>query len=150
MDIGPNATDPQRTYYFRRTFEVPEAPCYFRLESQMERLYDGAAVYINGIEAYRVNLPMTPLNSSVFTTRNGGTSYNLLSGGWFKAGTNLIAVELHRFSSNLLYMSFDMALMGIREAFNCTPAPPLNRIESLDSWYPCWTLFTRLSLSLWS
>jgi chitodextrinase len=89
------------TWYFRATFDVPNlATVTTGLAASLIR-DDGVAVYVNGVEAFRNNLPAGAL---AYTTKasaglGGADEKNPITFtipvGALKQGTNVIAVELH-------------------------------------------------------
>ena len=103
------------TYYFRRTFEVPDPSTVTALRLGIVR-DDGAAVYVNGVEVLRSNLPAGPLTPSTLAPLAiGGTDES----AWtevtvpvsvLRAGTNTIAVEVHQQSTTSSDVSFDLRL----------------------------------------
>lgn len=103
------------TYYFRRSISVPDVSGITRLRLGVVR-DDGAAVYVNGVEVLRSNLPTGTLTPTTRATRS-------LSGGdetaWVEVdvpvsvlrdGTNVIAAEVHQSSPTSSDVSFDLRL----------------------------------------
>lgn len=82
---------------------------------------DGAAVYVNGVEVFRANLPLGALTRNTpATTSIGGTDEKKLltftiAAARFVLGNNVIAVEVHN-----AFKSFDMRF---NMAVDYTPAP---------------------------
>lgn len=108
------------TTYFRREFSVT-ADQLSALESLSIQLTrdDAAAVYINGVEVGRENLPAAAVEAelgyqTLATAAANGTvtmtvpkaSANLIE------GTNLIAVEVHQSSLTSSDLLFDLAMFG--------------------------------------
>ena len=87
------------TYYFRTRFELNADPA-FKIFSARPIVDDGAVIYVNGVEAARVNMPtgtVTHATQAAVSIPNAGISPSLnLPSSLFVAGTNLIAVELHQ------------------------------------------------------
>jgi hypothetical protein len=103
-----------RTTYFRKSFHVPAtAP----LRNALLRLCfnDGVAVYLNGVEVLRRNLgPGAGFNDAA--TASNSTLQNIwhafaVNPALLLAGTNVIAVELHRFAANGPDLTFDLQLL---------------------------------------
>jgi hypothetical protein len=102
-------------YYFRRTFEVPDPSKVTTLRLGLVR-DDGAAVYVNGVEVLRSNLPAGPLTPATLApVAIGGAD----EGAWTEvdvpvslltAGTNTVAVEVHQQSAASSDVSFDLRL----------------------------------------
>eukprot|EP00475_Leptophrys_vorax_P038108 TRINITY_DN66615_c0_g1_i2.p1 TRINITY_DN66615_c0_g1~~TRINITY_DN66615_c0_g1_i2.p1 ORF type:complete len:611 (+),score=16.39 TRINITY_DN66615_c0_g1_i2:173-1834(+) len=125
--IGSAVNSTRLAHYFRRTFTVSDASCHVAVTVSIN-VADGAIVYINGVEAYRHQMQPAwwgPVNAN--TTASGGASWRFvpisLSGGWLKAGQNLIAVEVHQYRGTYTYVQLDAQITGKREAINCDPGP---------------------------
>ena len=107
-----------RTYYFRRSFEVPEAAKVLSFGCEVLR-DDGVIIYVNGVEVARSNMPEGNIGSSDLASSSVSGAAN--EGGYFPFdldstelvdGTNVIAVELHQGSSGSSDLGFDLALGG--------------------------------------
>ncbi|HYC93563.1 MAG TPA: tyrosinase family protein [Thermoanaerobaculia bacterium] len=100
------ADDPETTIggrvttYYRRTFDVADPAVYRNVLLHLKR-DDGAAVYLNGAEIHRVNLP----DDAGDDTRASASVNGVAEEAYFpvdvplkllKAGRNAIAVELHQ------------------------------------------------------
>jgi hypothetical protein len=112
------ANNRQWTTYFRKTFVVPAPDFVAALTARLLR-DDGAAVYLNGVEVWRDNLPAgvmitnaTPAGSSIGGAAERAWLTNSLSRNLLVPGTNLLAVELHQQSLSSTDVSFDFALDG--------------------------------------
>ncbi|CAI5972480.1 unnamed protein product [Closterium sp. NIES-65] len=85
-------------------------------------------VYLNGVEAYRFQMP-PPSWGPVTPATNATGGYvwrwvpSVLSGGWLQQGANVIAVEVHQQRSTNTLLTFDVQVTSKREAIACTPAP---------------------------
>jgi hypothetical protein len=122
----PNVS--QVTTYFRRDFVVGDANAYASLYLWLLR-DDGGVVYVNGTEIYRSpTMPQAPkiityntwaTNLSTTSTPADNTvdTATIAAGSLLRAGTNLIAVEIHQFDAGSSDISFDLRLEGI-------PKPP--------------------------
>jgi hypothetical protein len=120
VSYGPTTTNKYITTYFRRTFLVPANVHYTNLNLRLNRA-DGAVVWLNGQELFRVNLPAGPVSfqtrATVAVVSDALHTYyptNLPSAS-LPAGTNVVAVEIHKFSPPLPYLSFDLELFGLGE-----------------------------------
>lgn len=108
-----NAPNSYPTYYFRRTFEVKDPG---KLKPQVLRLLrdDGAAVYLNGKEIARSNLPDGPLEHGTVaesaTPSERGYYVFDFDPSKLVAGKNVIAVEVHQSSAQSSDVSFDLEL----------------------------------------
>lgn len=123
LDFGPDANNKYNTYYLRHTFDVADASLYDSLVFDVLR-DDGVVVYVNGVEAFRQNMPSgnvayataasATVGGSDETTFFRNTTANLLQNG-----LNVIAVELHQATANSSDLSFDMAV-----SFELPPLEP--------------------------
>jgi lysophospholipase L1-like esterase len=120
-----SATNRYLTTYFRNTFVVSAGLHYTNLNLRLNRA-DGAVVWLNGRELFRVNLPSGPVGFQTRATAvvladalNTYYSTNLPIPSLL-AGTNVIAVEVHKYNPVLSSLSFDLELFGMAEV-----APPL-------------------------
>eukprot|EP00475_Leptophrys_vorax_P035062 TRINITY_DN573_c1_g2_i1.p1 TRINITY_DN573_c1_g2~~TRINITY_DN573_c1_g2_i1.p1 ORF type:complete len:295 (-),score=-0.24 TRINITY_DN573_c1_g2_i1:126-1010(-) len=126
ISTGADAGNGRRTYFFRRTFSVPDAKCFIRLKLDL-LAQDGAVVYINGAEAARTNMPLGIISPTTPARREGpwDTRSFELSAGFLRVGSNVVAVEVHEAvetaSSGNFF--FDLAIMGQRDLGGCLPLP---------------------------
>lgn len=112
-----NAAVKSITSYFRHQFEVPPATYITNLSFLLLR-DDGAVVWLNGTEAYRSNMPATPIN--YLTPASSGVGNNdeatffltSLTITNLPSGTNLVAVEIHQNNNTSSDVSFDLELIG--------------------------------------
>jgi hypothetical protein len=115
--FGPDANNKQVTTYFRTTVVVGDTSAIPTVVIRLLR-DDGAIVYLNGVEAFRNNMPagavaMNTLALSTLGTPEEATFVRVVSSPRFLVnGTNLIAVEVHQSSTNSSDMSFDLELLG--------------------------------------
>lgn len=117
-NVGGEATllTPGSTTYFRHVFladaALVGAPLRLRIAAD-----DGAVVYLNGVEVYRINLPEGPLAPSATAVSAVGWWYEdklaetIVPGEALVAGPNLLAVELrqHNASSQDLRLALELA-----------------------------------------
>jgi hyaluronate lyase len=117
LSFGPNPAAKPVTVWFRRQFVVPDVSRVYSLAGRLLR-NDGAAVYLNGAEIWRENLPPGPLTSSTLALTPvdgaGSAGYLLASfnPGLLLPGTNVVAVELHQHSPSGPDLRFDLELTG--------------------------------------
>ncbi len=118
------------TLYFRKTVNItaPNLATYinFLLRSKFD---DGIVVWVNGVEAYRGNMPAGTINyatlAPVAIANNGADIYpTTISSSLFTAGNNVIAVEVHQTSLSSSDLFMDMELTGVNTA-NLTRGPYL-------------------------
>ena len=118
VGYGTNSASKNITTYFRRNFVVPDGISYTNLNVRLNRA-DGAVVWVNGQELYRVNLPVgsitnqTKATVTVQPTDASNTYYQTNRPiASLPAGTNVIAVEIHKFSPSVAGITFDLELFG--------------------------------------
>ncbi|HYF46402.1 MAG TPA: fibronectin type III domain-containing protein, partial [Acidimicrobiales bacterium] len=107
------------TYYFRRTFSVSDVDTVrdLRLDVLAD---DGAAVFVNGTEVARINLPTGTLtDSSRATVGLSGNAEDTFTpvtvpSSVLVEGTNTLAVEVHQNASASSDLSFDARLSAVR------------------------------------
>ena len=131
VGYGTNAANKYITTYFRHEFVVPGGVTYTNLSVRLNRA-DSADVWLNGQELYRVNLPAGPItNQTLATTFVGGAGDT--SNTYYPtnvpvsslcAGTNVIAVEIHKYSPSQPDITFDLELFG--EGAYSQPPPTLS------------------------
>ncbi|MFZ0161431.1 MAG: hypothetical protein WAL50_20565, partial [Kineosporiaceae bacterium] len=102
-------------YYFRTTFSVTDPSAVTSLSLSLVR-DDGAAVYVNGTEVARSNLPAGALTPTTRASANvSGTAESApvsfsVPPGVLVAGDNVIAVEVHQDVVTSSDVSFDLGL----------------------------------------
>jgi hypothetical protein len=103
------------TYYFRRTFDIPNPALVERLIFQLKR-DDGAVIYINGLEYYRSNMPAGSITSTTLASADAtgldeqqAFITTVLASG-LVAGPNVIAVEVHQSSPTSSDIGLDLHL----------------------------------------
>jgi trimeric autotransporter adhesin len=98
IDPGPNTN--RRTVWFRTSFNVANPAAFTTLTIDLIR-DDGAAVYINGTEVVRDNLPAGPLtpqtnaSTALFGAAETTPVTFTVPSSTLVAGTNVVAVEVH-------------------------------------------------------
>ena len=117
VSYGGDPSNKHITTYFRRAFTVASPGLYTNLALGVLR-DDAAAVYLNGVEVYRGNLPGGALAAATLASGAASaadeTNYfrASLSPALLAAGTNVLAVEVHLGASNSPAMGFDLFLAG--------------------------------------
>jgi uncharacterized repeat protein (TIGR01451 family) len=104
------------TAYFRKTVAIANPAIHSNFTMNVKR-DDGVAVYVNGIEVYRDNLPAGGLaHGTLATAAAGDDGYGIqtvtLPITAFAAGNNYIAVEIHQNDNASSDLSFDFELRG--------------------------------------
>jgi len=106
------------TTYFRKSFVATNTTAVTNLELRVVR-DDGAIVYLNGVEVFRNNMPVTAVDSSTtaITAINGADEMRWFSTNINRAvlveGTNVLAVEIHQSGTTSTDVSFDLALSAL-------------------------------------
>ena len=115
VSFGPSATSKYVTTYFRRAFSVSDPAAIASLTLRLLR-DDGAAVYLNGTEVFRSNLPSGTISSTTLaSTALSGTDETTfvstsVTPSLLVAGTNVLAVEVHQATADSSDISFDLEL----------------------------------------
>ncbi|HEX5219577.1 MAG TPA: lamin tail domain-containing protein [Verrucomicrobiae bacterium] len=123
LSYGPDSGNRYRTYYFRRPFVIPTLSGMTNLLLEVQR-DDGVALYLNGANLYRNNLPAGTLTYSQLATNatdNGNTWQSaMLPLTGLVVGTNLLAAEVHQSSASSSDSAFDLRLTLL--GYNLGPA----------------------------
>lgn len=127
LDFGSDVNNRYPTYYLRHIFEVPNASLYDSLVFRVLR-DDGAIVYVNGVEAFRMNMPGGTVNYNTLASSTVGgadeTAYfSITIDNLLQNGTNVIAVELHQAAVNSSDLSFDMEVGFKLHSLNAAAYP---------------------------
>ncbi|KAA1379738.1 delta-60 repeat domain-containing protein [Aeromicrobium fastidiosum] len=119
VDVPAGSTRPL-TSYFRRQFTAQDVGSLTRL-TLTTRADDGIAVYVNGTEVGRSNLPSGALTPTTYAGSAPSTATALASPVTFTVppsllvdGTNTVAVEVHSNYRLTPSMSMDLALSGTK------------------------------------
>lgn len=113
ISYGPDSSHKHITYYFRHSFEVSDPDGIEQVFVHLVR-DDGAAVYLNGIEWLRDNLPTGDLTAETVAAAGVGgadeSTWLTFEGApeTLVAGTNILAAEVHQSSSTSSDVSFDL------------------------------------------
>ncbi len=119
----------QITQYFVKHVTVADPSAIPQLALHMKR-DDGAAVYVNGIEAVRTNLPSGPLTAATYPTATVGAAqanawYDFtVPGALLTTGDNVIAVELHQDSRSDGHAVFDLQVTRAASGESNPPTRP--------------------------
>ncbi len=117
VTVVGNATNAFITFYFRHSFTVSNAASITGLLARLVR-DDGAVVYLNGIEAFRNNMPSNVIDYLTFASstlnRPDETNFvtNAISPALLAEGPNQLAVEVHQAVTNSSDLGFELALIG--------------------------------------
>lgn len=118
VSYGPDPQQKWPTTYFRRSFDVADPSRFERLVLETT-CDDGFAVYLNGVEVARQNLPAGALSWSTLALaavagadENAWTANPVPAAG-LVAGTNVLAVEVHQVTRASSDVTFDLRLAGV-------------------------------------
>ena len=112
---GSDPTQKWTTSYYRTSFNVDSVCALQHLRLEMAR-DDGAVVYLNGQEVYRVNLPEGAITNGTFAASTvqgqGETAFldTWLDPSSLVVGANTIAVEIHQADFNSSDIRLDLKL----------------------------------------
>ncbi|AWB91326.1 fibrinogen-like YCDxxxxGGGW domain-containing protein [Aeromicrobium chenweiae] len=106
------------TSYYRRSFSVPAASAVKKL-TLLTRADDGVAVYVNGVEVARSNLPTGALTAGTYASTAFSTAAAIgkpvtvdVPPSVLRNGTNSIAVEVHSNYRATPNTSMDLSLVA--------------------------------------
>ncbi len=135
------------TQYYVHHFNVDDTTPFQLLTLRLKR-DDGAAVYLNGIEVVRDNLPAGPLTSATFSstkvTAADGVTWKefTVPGALLNSGDNVIASEVHQDSASDTRGVFDLELLSKAPAETNPPSRPSLQVGDVTgstvalSWSP--------------
>ncbi len=117
ISFGGDEKKKHAAAFFRLTFNVDDPAAHPVWLCEL-RCVDGAAVYLNGEEIYRYNMPTGDLGETTFAlgtlSGNRKSTYHTfyLEGGHLKAGENVLAISEHQADSASSDLIMDFALKG--------------------------------------
>ena len=126
VGFGGVATNKHITTWFRHSFVV-EDPTQMQTVTLGLIRDDGAAVFVNGREGFRSNLPTGTLTAATRASASvGGTDETAvfeteIDPAAIQRGTNVIAVEVHQFAPDSSDLRFSLQLAALLQP---TSAPP--------------------------
>ena len=136
LSFGPDANNKWLDTCFRTHFQLTALPAANeQLELSLKR-DDGAVIYINGTEVFRVNMdPGVPSYLDYSNATVDGASetiffVDIIDANSLQIGDNVIAVEIHQRSASSSDISFDMELAYV-EIIPLTP--PVDCSSSLEA-----------------
>lgn len=135
LSFGPDSNNRHITSYFRTQFNMTNTAGFDTLIFRLLR-DDGAVVYINGIEAFRSNMPTgtithTTLASTDITGAAEQQYIEFRVGNTLINGLNTIAVEVHQASASSNDKGFDMQIAAKRVPMSIVNYPSPRNAE----WY---------------
>jgi hypothetical protein len=115
VSFGPDSNNKYITTYFRHLFEVADLTGITNVIVRLLR-DDGGIVYLNGVEIFRSNMPLGPVNYLTLAASSGSSSTTFfttnISPSLLIIGRNLLAVEIHQASPGSSDVSFDFELFA--------------------------------------
>jgi autotransporter-associated beta strand protein len=114
--FGPDPNNKYITTYYRHAFTVANPAAFVGLNLRVRR-DDGAVVYLNGVEVFRSNMPTGAVNSLTLASAsvNGSDETRFftieVSLGLLRAGTNVLAAEIHQATADSSDLAFDLELV---------------------------------------
>jgi Lamin Tail Domain/CotH kinase protein len=124
------------TDYFRHTFTIPNAALYTSYTLRFQR-DDGAAIYLDGVELIRSNLPAAPTALTPTTPASANAAVEdlwvsvTLTPAQLATGSHTIAAEVHQVDSASSDSRFNLELLGNKPgagSSGITLNPGINRV----------------------
>ena len=115
IDFGPDPNRKHITTWFRRTFVIDDPSRLANVRIGLLR-DDGAAIYLNGTELLRDELPNGTLSATTLASSTASGNEELtyyphdVPVSRLVRGTNLFAVEIHQISASSSDIAFDLRL----------------------------------------
>jgi hypothetical protein len=141
VGYGPDSRNKYTTTYLRQAFVVTNLASVASATLALMR-DDGAAVYLNGREVFRSNLPAGTLTyrtlASATVSGSDETKFfeTDLNPALLLEGTNWIAVEVHQANLTSSDIGFDLRLTATKAS--AFPAPELSWERSVDALLVSW------------
>ena len=125
INAGPS-NDRIRTAYFRHRFTIPSAAAVTELVARIVR-DDGAVVYLNGQEVFRISMPEGTILFDTFASETiGGADETTpvartIPASLLVDGDNVLAIEVHQVNSTSSDLGMDFSLEGVIQPANQGP-----------------------------
>jgi len=113
ISYGPNASTKYTTTYFRKNVFIVDTSTFRSTLSARIFIDDGAVVYVNGVEATRVNMPTGTIAYNTFANVTVGTAAWIsinINKNLLQNGNNVFAVEAHQVNLTSSDMFFELEL----------------------------------------
>lgn len=135
LDFGDDADNKYPTYYLRHIFNVEDVTQIGTLVFNSMK-DDGIVVYVNGVEAFRSNMPEGEITYNTYASSTiGGADEEawteIETENLLQNGENVIAVELHQAEANSSDLRFDMEVNYTLPALEVTDFP----VAKDEEWY---------------
>jgi tetratricopeptide (TPR) repeat protein len=117
VGFGPDPANKHPATYFRGEFRLATVASVERLVVRVQH-DDGAAIYLNGVEIYRQNLPAGPLARTIFSLAPQPPAIveRVLEPAVFQPllrnGRNVVAAEVHQSDPASPELRFDLAVIA--------------------------------------
>jgi hypothetical protein len=134
ISYGSSSTNKYPTYYFRYSFASSGPGSASALALRFLR-DDGCVIYLNGVEVLRSNMPSGTIAFNTWASSAiGGTDESAwlqasIDPALLRAGSNIIAVEVHQSSASSSDVSFDLELLSTPPQ---APPPSVTLISPAD------------------
>ena len=115
LSYGSSTSNKYPTYYFTKSINLNQIPSGDAVVNLNFTCDDGFVVYVNGVEAGRYNMPSGSISYSTFASSyapdNPDSGTIKIEQSLFKAGNNVIAVELHNNNASSTDIYWDAELI---------------------------------------
>jgi hypothetical protein len=135
LSYGTDSNNKHITTYFRTQFNMTNTVGFDTLIFNLLR-DDGAVVYINGVEAFRTNMPTGTISNATLASSDISGAAELAFTEFrvpntLVNGVNTIAVEVHQASAQSDDKGFDMSITAKRVPMTVINLP----VNKLSEWY---------------
>ena len=113
VSYGPSSSKKYPTTYFRTSFNVVN-PANLAGVSCRALVDDGALIYLNGVEVARLRMPAGDIDYLTFASDSASEDdfdAIVISPDQFRAGNNVLAVEVHQRRADSSDLAFDLELV---------------------------------------
>jgi len=131
ISYGLDPANKHPTTWFRAQFDAADPSNYVSLKFSLLR-DDGAIVYLNGVEQYRDNMPVGPVDMNTpAASRVDGADEDIfyeviVPSTDLVAGSNVVAVEVHQHNVGSNDLAFDLEL-SVQDSATVIRGPYLNK-----------------------
>ena len=133
---GGNPFDKYPTTYFRKSFALADPAVYESLQFRVLR-DDAVALYLNGVQILRQNLPTAFSYSTLALSAIEGTNeqayIELTVPATLLGSNNVVAAEVHIVDPADTDMSFDLELLAVREEAGADTLLPIGSSWKYDA-----------------
>ncbi|MFY0631550.1 MAG: hypothetical protein JXR05_14320 [Flavobacteriaceae bacterium] len=119
ISFGPNKENKHIIKYFKKTITLKEVSGYLAYGFQFKR-DDGIAIYLNGEEVFRDNLPIGTITNKTLainlidSDKESEILFTVLDTKEFKKGKNTIAISVHQASETSSDCILDFEMFGYK------------------------------------